>query len=225
MRDYVLVDHKNGLYCSKYEITNEEYRSFLNELKAVNEDTYNKCKIDSSDWTTNNQALSPMLDHYSTHPAFEKYPVVNIPHIGAMHYCKWLNSITDGDKKHFRLPSETEFTNLLETLKVSVPSDNAKDYACPNFNLYFKDNPAVDGGRIALPARKMKGEKISNFVQHNNGLLHLVGNVSEYLLDGRSMGGSWNSLPSEIAKIDSIGIPNPTTGFRVWFELRNEQLR
>lgn len=219
--DYVIVDKEHGIYCSKYEVTNEEYRLFLNNLKAIDNDEYNKCKIDSLYWNHDSQMMEVYRKYYSWHPIFDKYPVVNIPYHGALKYCEWLNHIKVRKDVKFRLPTESEFTQLMKTLDISIFSDHSHDYNCPNFNLYFESDPALDGGRVTVDAKNVVKGKKNNFIQHKNGLLHVVGNVSEFLADGRSMGGSWNSFPSEVAKINTILEPNPTTGFRMWFQIKN----
>lgn len=216
--DYVSIDKEKHLYCSKYEVTNKEYRLFLEDLKENDYSAYEKCSIDSLKWNLTDKLEKSMGKAYGWHPAFDNHPVVNISFFGASKYCEWLNNRQGDSKWNFRLPSEQEFSNMLMTLDTKISSDDSKDYKRPNFNLYFEGNPSIDGGRLMVDARDSKiGEKKS-FIQHKNGLLHLVGNVSEFLNDGRAMGGSWNSLPSEIGQVEKIEEPNPMTGFRVWKE-------
>lgn len=77
------------------EITNEEYRIFLNDLiitKRFKE--YNQSRINTKGWTEWHPIsfLEPMDKMYHWHPAYNEYPVVNIPRKGAELFCEWLTA-------------------------------------------------------------------------------------------------------------------------------------
>lgn len=216
--DFVQVDLSLNLYCAKYEVTNKEYRIFLAYLKSHNLEAFQKCQIDSSQWTNLDPGNTAFKRNYAWHPAFDNYPVVNVPFYGAVQYCTWLNELYPKTDLVFRLPNEAEFKQIMNGAAITMHSDNASDYNCPNFNVNFVDNAALDGAQYTAPAKDFRKDLKDAFVQDKNGILHIVGNVAEYLSNGSSAGGSWNSYPSEIKKINANLEADPTVGFRVWFE-------
>jgi formylglycine-generating enzyme required for sulfatase activity len=110
-----------GFYIKSGEVTNLEYRTFLNDL-LVNgkEEEYLKSRPGS-----NGQKLTGIekaLDvYYFTSPRFNDYPAVNMSREGAELYCKWLTNalreaIASGDVRWsgkeqptVRLPYEEEW--------------------------------------------------------------------------------------------------------------------
>jgi formylglycine-generating enzyme required for sulfatase activity len=219
--DYITVDKDEQLFCSKYEVTNRQYKLFLDHLKKTDLTEFNKCKVDTTKWyseTLTKHKNGPMVRAYSWHPVYNDYPVVNIPYYGANKYCEWLNSISSKDDIVFRLPHENEFNQLVESLEITILSDYASDYSCPNFNLNYVNDYDGDGAYMMVTANRDRKDKIVSLVQNNEGLMHVVGNVSEYLSDGQSAGGSWTSLPSEISNIDTKIEGSPSIGFRVWYQ-------
>ena len=97
----------------KTEVTNLQYREFLNNLKANNEfEKLKIAKIDSSKWNIKKKHLQPYTNMYHWHPAYDNYPTVNISYEAALLYCEWLSE--KYKKEHnvninFRLPSENEW--------------------------------------------------------------------------------------------------------------------
>ena len=128
-------------HIGKFEVTNKEYRLFLNNLKKQkNYDLYVKCMVDTNKWNT----IFPMAFHdpltnmYAWHPAYDNYPVVNISYEGAVAYCKWLTEQynqqnPEGKYVSFRLPTEQEW-------RYAAGSKNAKALTpFPNDNIETKD--------------------------------------------------------------------------------------
>ncbi len=216
-KDYVLVDASKNLYCSKYEVTNLAYRQFLNHLKHTDVTTYEKCKVDSSKWIDVMGDFHPYARVYHAHPAFDDYPVVNISLFAAQQYCKWLTTSSKNANLLFRLPSQSEYEQLAKKTNVTLRSDAAEDYVMPNFNVRFILGEETV---IAMPynAKPMQHGPSHKFMQTADGIRHVIGNVSEYLNDGRSIGGNWGSYPSDVEIIQPYMGPNPVTGFRVWLQ-------
>lgn len=103
-------------YMSKYEVTNLQYLTFIEELKKNNEiEKYNIAQIDTSQWNT--VQYEPYASLYHRHPAYSNYPVVNISYEGALLFCEWLtNKYNTYSKKKFkkvlfRLPTKEEWEN------------------------------------------------------------------------------------------------------------------
>jgi formylglycine-generating enzyme required for sulfatase activity len=140
----------NAEHIGKFEVTNKEYRLFLNNLKKQkNYDLYVKCMVDTTKWNTTfpNAFNDAMTNLYAGHPAFDNYPVVNISYEGAVAYCKWLTEqynaqIEKNNSSYpyviFRLPTEQEW-------RYAAGSKNAKALTpFPNDNIYNCD-PTITG--------------------------------------------------------------------------------
>ncbi len=83
-----------SFYIQQYEVSNSEYRTFLYDLimqKRYAE--FEQANVCSNCWVEEWKGASyndPMDEHYFTHPAYDNYPVVNVPREGAKLYCTWL---------------------------------------------------------------------------------------------------------------------------------------
>lgn len=214
--NFLIVNTTRNVYCNKYEVTNSEYNEFLKYLKINDFDEYTKCNIDTTKWYDLGEGLEPIAKNYAWHPAFKNYPVVNVQHYGAKKFCDWVTEKHGRPEVKFRLPSEKEFYELLEKVEVELHSDSADDYNCPNFNLRYIGDSAKDGGLVTVPAKDKNTKGILHFQQSEEGVLHVIGNVAEFLDDGRAIGGGWNSFPSETRIANEIKDSNANTGFRIW---------
>lgn len=128
-------------HMGKFEVTNKEYRLFLNNLKKQkNYDLYVKCMVDTNKWNTVFPMAfhDPMTNMYAWHPAYDNYPVVNISYEGAVAYCKWLTEQynqqnPEGKYVSFRLPTEQEW-------RYAAGSKNEKAISpFPNDNIETKN--------------------------------------------------------------------------------------
>jgi len=109
----------DSLYVGKYEVSNLEYRHFLNEIATKDQSLTEKYKVDSIKWPDDLRYSEPMVtinQRYHRHPVFADYPVVNISYEAAIEYCKWLTELYNSDTKRkfrkvvFTLPLENEWT-------------------------------------------------------------------------------------------------------------------
>src|ERR1022692_504433 len=107
----------DNFYAGKYEVSNNLYRQFLNDLR-VNKREYDLkiCQIDSMNWTrVNNGSVEVYVTLYHAHPAYYEYPVVNISYDAAVLFCVWLTDKYNSfpkrkfNKVRFRLPTEDEW--------------------------------------------------------------------------------------------------------------------
>jgi formylglycine-generating enzyme required for sulfatase activity len=81
----------NGFYMQTTEVTNKQYRIFLNDLLAQGKpEEYLKAVPDTLQWAQFLKYFEPMTNMYFWHPAYDNYPVVNISREGAVMYCNWL---------------------------------------------------------------------------------------------------------------------------------------
>ena len=81
-----------AFYIQTTEVSNLEYRTFLNDLiiQGRNEE-YEIAKVDSAKWVElYGEGLKAMKNIYFHHPAFNNYPVCNLSRQAAELYCSWL---------------------------------------------------------------------------------------------------------------------------------------
>lgn len=214
-----------AFYISKYEVSNKEYREFLNNI--INTDNYKLALYDSVKWVDNLSYLVPMKDLYHSHPAYNNYPVVNITHEAAELYCKWLTEkyqkiIGNDYIINFRLPYKWEY------IRASIGDNkfavypwlspylrNSKGLIMCNFknigdeNIHYnpitknyeiikdKNNPfqIIDDATITAP--------VNSYYPNNYGVYNMSGNVSEMVSEkGHAYGGNWNSTGYDV-RIDS----------------------
>ncbi len=225
------MKHINGnLWASETEVTNMEYRQFLNNIKnSRNDELYNKCVYDSSKWvTTLAQYTEPMRDTYHWHPAYDEYPVVNISYEAAHEYCNWLTQQYNTQRKRkytqvvFRLPTESEWRLLAaggSNHQTCFEGDKAtNEKGCYLTNIKTGENDyQTDGGFFPVNAH--------SYLPNDKGFYCTMGNVAEMTdQKGIAKGGSWahtfeNSKFNKNQKYDG---PDPRVGFRVIMEIVQE---
>jgi sulfatase modifying factor 1 len=226
-----LTKMNDSLYISQFEVTNKQYSIFLNHLKErMQTEDYLSCQIDSSKWNENSPYNEPFVKYYHTHPAFAKYPVVNISYESAMRFCDWLTDMYNSNnnrkfkKVKFRLPTEKEWIAAANCGNPSAvyPWDgneltNKKGLLRCNFIRAAEDTMGVagmlhDNAEITAP--------VKSYWPNKNGIYNMSGNVAEMIAEkGKTMGGSWLDT-ADAMKINSEGkfaichTPMPTIGFR-----------
>jgi len=102
LRDrYVMVPQIQGntagaFYMSRYEVSNLDYREFLYSLESQGrKEDLAISKLDTANWIHEfpKGFMKPLAEQYHKHPAYNKYPVVNVSLEGAQLYCQWLSEI------------------------------------------------------------------------------------------------------------------------------------
>ena len=106
------------LLAYKYETSNELYNFFLSKQTISNFD-YSLLKIDSTNWRLLKYSNEPYAQYYHLHPAYLKYPVVNISYEGAISFCKWLTEYYkfDSSQEHYLAISCENDTKVLHWLR------------------------------------------------------------------------------------------------------------
>jgi formylglycine-generating enzyme required for sulfatase activity len=233
-KNYVKFD--KNILVSKYEITNKEYREFLQDLKATDQkDKYVKCLYDSTQWIKKFPWAynEPMVKMYHWHAAYDNYPIVNITKESADSYCEWLTQKYNASPKKeykkvlFRLPTEAEWVKLANStspgnLPWSGNSLYADDEKTALANIKIKDinngtdNYKFDGSLMTSIVGHFKANKI--------GVFDIAGNVSELTQTGVLKGGSWDSYLEDCTtdKDQNYDLPDPRVGFRVIMEVVEE---
>lgn len=232
-------------HMGKFEVTNKEYRMFLNNLKKQkNYDLYFKCMVDTNKWNTifPMSFHDPMTNMYAWHPAYDNYPVVNISYEGAVAYCKWLTEQynqqhPEGKYVSFRLPTEQEWRYAAgsKNAKALTPFPNDKIYNCdPTITGKKKSKNSTDTTMQCMYLGNIKTDKgyhadggfhtlkVESYVPNQLGLHNMFGNVAEMTsTKGVIKGGSWDDVFEDCTfdKNATYGDVDPRVGFRIMMEV------
>jgi formylglycine-generating enzyme required for sulfatase activity len=231
-----ILDHNyhrinDTLYAGEREVSNLEYRNFLASFPLSERPKYN---IDSLLWlkvTHGKSANEPFTRNYHWHPAFDTYPVVNIPHHHALQYCEWLTLQYANKKKKsiwiFTLPTLEEWMLLANTdPETHLPHGlgNGQNHeGCYIINVNPEGQYASDGAYYTVGDRRKYLLDEDYYKPTKFGLYHIIGNVAEMTtVDGTQKGGSWADDP-EICythNAQHYPTPDPRVGFRVVMKAR-----
>jgi formylglycine-generating enzyme required for sulfatase activity len=209
-----------SFYILETEITNQEYRNFLNDLKQNGKtDEYKIAMVDTNAWTKTLEHPSPFINHYFQDVAYNDFPVVNISYEDAQLYCKWLTNIfqASGNNINVRLPNEAEWIYAAKGGSKNAVYSNRKNTLIEDGKNYcaFNGSIACDGsvGKTLVTSANV------GFTNKYN-LYNMCGNVAEMLSEkGEHKGGSYNSDAEHVkinAEDEYEGIiePSPYIGFR-----------
>lgn len=239
----VRVDKKevevNAFFISKYEVSNLEYREFLDSLKKNNEtEKLRFAQIDTIQWNKmfNNKFNEPLVIYYDKHPAYNHYPVVNVSYEGAVLYCRWLTEKykhINKDKSftyEFNLPDKqqwiraargnknTEYAWDSPRLLGDVYFCNFKNLGAENihYNPDTKKYEIVDTFLNPIKSIDITAP-VKSYYPNTFELYNICGNVAEMIGEyGIAMGGSWNDSGYDV-RVESeqkYQNANPYVGFR-----------
>lgn len=109
-----------AFFMQKREVSNLEYRTFLNDLVIQGRiEEYKQAFPQTAQWSAQIDGdVSDLQNLYHWHPAFNNYPVVNVTREGAEMYCAWLTLETSNSKyidnnamiNDLRIPMRDEWT-------------------------------------------------------------------------------------------------------------------
>jgi formylglycine-generating enzyme required for sulfatase activity len=222
---------------SKTEVTNKQYREFLSSLLQKGDTAdYRKAMVDSTKWRDKHMYNEPFVEFYFRHPAYDEYPVVNVPREGAEMYCKWLSEKLSAEdtsiKVEFRLPFQAEWVlaarggNELAEYAWEGPylMDEKGKWRC-NFKCYSAEsihyNAETQSYEIITEWRTMDNVLITgpveSYEKNGYGLYNMSGNAAEMLQeDGVAAGGCWNSTGYDVRAESLMKYqgPSPFVGFR-----------
>lgn len=219
---------QEGLWMQKTEVSNAEFRLFLNDLKDKGRlDEWKAFYPDTTGWAKGGNATQPYKEYYFSHPSFNQYPVVNITYEAAKAYCTWLSEKYAGSKKQpfgavsFRLPTQEEWIKAASSGKDDgrrypwnglYLRNNRGEYLC-NFRRIpdesisrMAGNPPFtvvnDGGsQVAGGPNKQFfiTAPVNSFFPNDIGLYNVCGNVAEMLAEkGVAAGGSYDDTGYDI---------------------------
>ncbi len=187
----------SSFYMDDTEITNHEYRQYVNALLADSVSTlgeeeimakyYPDTAVWKNDFTYHNG--DPMLEYYYSHPAFDTYPVVGVSWKAAQHFCTWrTNTYNDFRNKEgqfvsprFRLPSEAEWEWAARGGKQGAKYPWGNPYVANGKGCYLanfkpqRGNFDADGYPYTGPANAYNA--------NDYGLYNMAGNVAEWCRD------------------------------------------
>jgi formylglycine-generating enzyme required for sulfatase activity len=212
---------QDGIWMQKTEVSNAEFRLFLNDLKEKGRmEEWKAFYPDTSGWAKGSNATKPYVEYYFNHPSFNNYPVVNITYDAAVAYCSWLNNQYAANKKQpfgkvtFRLPSQQEWVKAASSGK-----EDGRRY--PWNGMYLHNNrgerlcnfrPDKDTLKVVNAGGK-KNENgqtnpkeltlitapVNSFFPNDLGLYNVCGNVAEMLAEkGVAAGGSYEDTGYDI---------------------------
>lgn len=235
LKDQV-VDYE-GLYWSKSEVSNSEYKEFL--MGLINEgraDLVPQYAPDFSVWERIQEFNYPYGDIYFGHEAFAQYPVVGVSYEAAQAFCEWKTrqigdkvvvekGKSEPTKMTFRLPTEAEWMAVARGESLN-DAFLAGGYAYPRDHkgYYLFNHKLGEGDYAGIAGRHPKDFEgflvtgpVISFPVTSNGVYNIAGNVSEMVAEkGIAKGGSWYHL-AEDCKIESrqtFEAPTSWLGFR-----------
>jgi len=187
----------SGFYMDDTEITNNEYRQFMQVMLQDSVDVLGQEYImkelypDTTVWVKDftHHMGDPMMEYYYWHPAFDDYPVVGVDWQAAKYFCQWrtvnLNIYRASQgmwaMPNFRLPSEAEWEYAARGGRKLAPYPwggpyirNSKGCLLANFKP-GRGNYFDDGYSYTNP--------VFAFFPNDYGLYGMSGNVSEWCED------------------------------------------
>ncbi|GAL83708.1 MAG: gliding motility lipoprotein GldK [Sporocytophaga sp.] len=186
-----------GFYMDETEITNNEYRQFIDVMLSDSVDVLGEQYIrtelypDTAVWVKDfaHHMGDPMMEYYYAHPAFDEYPVVGVDWFAARYFCEWRTKHMNNWRAeqglwkmpNFRLPSEAEWEYAARGGRDMAKYPwgnpyirNAKGCMLANFKP-GRGNYYDDGFMYSSP--------VASYFSNDFGLYDMAGNVSEWCED------------------------------------------
>ncbi|MDB5242344.1 MAG: gliding motility protein [Spirosoma sp.] len=187
----------SSFYMDDAEISNHEYRQYVNALLAdsvsvlgeeeIMANFYPDTTVWKNDFTFHNG--DPMLENYYSHPAFDTYPVVGVSWRAAQHFSQWRSNMYNDYRQkegqlnspRFRLPSEAEWEWAARGGKQGAKYPWGNPYVANGKGCYLanfkpqRGNFDADGYPYTAPA--------TAYSPNDYGLYNMSGNVAEWCRD------------------------------------------
>jgi formylglycine-generating enzyme len=233
-----IVKINDTLYFSKYEVTNKDYSDFIEALRKA-KDTLGLeiALMDTLQWKAPGSNNAPYVTYYHKHPAYFKYPAVNMSWDAANLYCRYLTNYYSNNEDRrrkfkrvvFRLPTEKEWMIAAKggDEDAQYPwkgSDlkSSKDRVRANYHYAQGDSMSI--------ASYLKGNAdilspVRSYEPNAFGVYNMSGNVAEMVLDKKIIkGGSWKDEPEalKISSSKTYNGPAANVGFRYVMIVHNE---
>ncbi len=196
----------SSFYMDETEITNNEYRQFINYFLEENtdfsdefegqevlteEEVYARLYPDTSVWIKDfsHHLGDPLARYYWSHPAYDDYPVVGVDWLAAQEFCKWRTEYINIYREEkglfplpdFRLPSEAEW---------EYAARGGRDMAKYPWGGPYIRNAS---GCLLANLKPVRGNyfddgfsytaPVGAFLPNDYGLFDMSGNIAEWCLD------------------------------------------
>lgn len=186
-----------GFYMDDTEITNNEYRQFMNVILEDSIEVWGEQYIYDSIYPDTNVWMNdfshhmgdPMMEYYYMHPAFDDYPVVGINWKATKKFSEWRTNYMNEwraengmfEMPRFRIPSEAEWEYAARGGRDMAKYPwgnpyirNAKGCMLANFKP-GRGNYYDDGFMYTSP--------VASYFSNDYGLYDMAGNVAEWCED------------------------------------------
>lgn len=231
-----------GFFMLKSEVSNMDYKQYLWDLKQNGKtEEYQAALIDSMKWNSNGFSLEKYVQYYHNHPAYRKYPVVNLTREQAEKYCEWLTLVwrknTGNKSLVLRLPTRAEFLRAANGNDLNRPYAWSSPYLRRSDGQFQCNFLSIGAGAISrdpesgklivmnTPVDFLAGgadyadltAPVISFWPNEFGIYNLNGNVSEMVAEQNiAVGGDWNSPGYDIRNESTKKFTeaNPMVGFR-----------
>jgi formylglycine-generating enzyme required for sulfatase activity len=225
------------VFMDMVEVTNKEYRGFVNWMKKTYPDEpwiYKKQLPDTLVWRTYGTYQEDQVNSYFRSPAYNLFPVVGVTFEQAQDYCTWrtgrvreyLKKLKSEGKKtglpeniadlHFRLPAVREWETA-----AYAGLDTARH---PFGYRYLDDTLHADRVHVKKSYDQVVGMdyggepvNVTFGLPNGFGFYNLIGNVAEMTsAKGVAKGGSWKDYLDQCHVRDSTlySAPSNWLGFR-----------
>ncbi len=209
-------------YIFEAEVSNKQYREFLNDLKENGKTVeYNIARVDSLKWTEVVPTPANYIDTYHRDDYYGECPVVNISRKAALLYCSWLQ-----EQLRFKIPNiEIRLPETNEWVYAAKGGLPQAIYAFSDTSLFDKDGTPVFNFKVQTSETSNYEEDeiyapVYSYIPNGYGLFNTCGNAAEMVTPvSGTKGGSFNSDAQHI-RIDGLdeyaGITegSPYIGFR-----------
>lgn len=233
-----------AFWMSDHEVTNAEYRFFLQHLAKDNRiEDLKIAAPDTTQWKNIKGHFDPYYEHYFWHPAYSDYPVVNVSKEGAEMYCQYVTeqyrSMYGNVIQNFRLPTQKEWMYAAASGKNNMryawdglsTRDVDGRFRANYFPIGDQNIQRTEEGILIVPDSLIRVDIVADngfatvdctakgrsYAPNEFGLYNMCGNVAELVADKDvAMGGHWQSMGYDIRiqSPEAFTEPNPFTGFR-----------
>lgn len=232
----------DSFYISSTEISNLQYKEFLDDLLKNNEiEKYKIAFVDTQKWNMFNAYNEPYVVYYFQHPVYQNYPCVNMSYEGAQLYCEWFTKKINQEQNEYiieaKLPTATQWEYAARNGKKLSSYSWGGPYTQNNQGQKLANYKSISEGCIHFNDSTKQYEIMcysSNLVANLNesadltaptksfvisdyGLYNMCGNVAEMIdTKGIARGGSWNSPGYDVQVTSEMKYVNasPNIGFR-----------
>ncbi len=233
---YATNTNDSIVYVAETEITNAQFKQYLNSVRHSNPSEYSSNYPDSLGWydSTIHKLEKSFMTHmsleYFSNEAYNNYPVVCITKQAAMDYVNWLNLIEPDTLVTYRICNDFDWFAIQDTgvsyawrgsgylNGSSMPLGNFAIISQGSITLDYVSKTIQQSHLSDLQLYLQGPVAVNSYHPNDQGVYCISGNVAEMIL-GRdyTRGGSWGSLLHylRIHSYEYYSLPSPFVGFRV----------